>query len=97
MAYNSNPVQGSFVDRTKSIDRPNSYQSVYKTVGPSEVFWSTGSEANTAFMLQAGSKYKVQGADGSGAITAGLVAGTLYPIGLSYVSCSSTYTIHLIR
>ena len=48
-------------------------------------------------MLQAGSKYKVQGADGSGAITAGLVAGTLYPIGLSYVSCSSTDTIHLIR
>jgi hypothetical protein len=97
MSYSDNPVQGSFIGRTKSLDKPNTYQSIYKTVGPSETYYSTGSNANTGFMLAAGSKYKVVGADGSGAITVGLVAGTIYPIALSHVSCSSTDTIHLMR
>jgi hypothetical protein len=89
----STPTQGSFVNRTKAIDRPNSYK-VVKSINDA-VYEPTGSNLNTAFTVS-GTGYEVRGIDG-GSITGGLANGTLYNVSLSYVSASSGATINLFR
>lgn len=87
------PVQGSFIDRTKNIERPNSFTTV-KSIN-SAIYEPTGSNLNIAFTVS-GTGYEVRGIDG-GSITGGLANGTLYNVSLSYVSASSGATINLFR
>ena len=89
----STPTQGSFVNRTKAIDRPNSYK-VVKSINDA-VYEPTGSNLNTAFTVS-GTGYEVRGIDG-GSITGGLASGSIYNLSLSYVSASSLATVNLFR
>ena len=97
MAYPTGSRGGNFVSRVKTIDRPNSYTSLYKTVN-NEIYEPTGSNTNTAFLVSGSAgHYLLRGADGGATIAAGLTVGTLYPFGLSYVSCSTAASVHLLR
>ena len=51
-----NPVQGSFVGRTRKIDRVNQFTAT-KEVAASTTYEPTGSFQNTAFFVEAGSKH----------------------------------------
>ena len=46
------PVQGSFIDRTRKLDRPNSHTATFE-VGASTTYEPTGSFKNTAFLIEA--------------------------------------------
>ena len=46
--------QGSFIDRTRELDRPNSH--TFEVVA-STTYEPTGSFKNTAFLIEAGSNY----------------------------------------
>ena len=85
--------QGSFVSRTKSIDRSNSFK-VVKSVND-EIFEPTGSGISTAFTVS-GTGYELRGLDG-GSMTGGLASGSLFNMSLSYVSASSFATVNLFR
>ena len=90
----SNPVHGSFVGRTKKIDTPNSFTSAYE-VGASTTYEPTGSNMNTAFIVEAGTGYTLSLADG-GDLTAGLVTGQVYNIALKKVVTAGGTVIKLL-
>ena len=50
--------QGSFVSRTKSIDKPNSFTAEYE-VAASTTYEPTGSFQNSAFIVEAGTAYNL--------------------------------------
>jgi len=87
------PVQGSFIDRTKNIERPNSFK-VVNSINDA-IYEPTGSNLNTAFTVS-GEGYELRGLEG-GSITGGLASGSIYNLSLSYVSASSFATVNLFR
>jgi len=87
------PVQGSFIDRTKNIERPNSFK-VVNSINDA-IYEPTGSNLNSAFTVS-GEGYELRGLDG-GSITGGLASGSVYNVSLSYVSASSFATVNLFR
>jgi hypothetical protein len=86
---------GSFVSRTKEIDRANSYSETFE-VGASTTYEPTGSFKNTAFLIEAGTSYTLTAADG-GDLTAGLVTGQVYPIALKKVVNGGGTIVKLIK
>jgi hypothetical protein len=89
------PTQGSFVNRTKSIDRPNSFTAAYE-VAASTTYEPTGSFKNTAFIVEAGTAYTLSLLDG-GDLTAGLVTGQVYHIALKKVVNGSATVVKLLK
>ena len=87
--------QGSFVSRTKSIDKPNSYTAEYE-VAASTTYEPTGSFQNSAFIVEAGTSYNLSLKDG-GNLTAGLVTGQLYPIALKKVVNGGGTVVKLLK
>ena len=87
--------QGSFVSRTKSIDKPNSYTAEHE-VAASSTYEPTGSFQNTAFIVEAGTSYNLTLLDG-GNLTAGLVTGQLYPIALKKVVNGGGTVVKLLK
>ena len=87
--------QGSFVSRTKSIDKPNSFTAEYE-VAASTTYEPTGSFQNSAFIVEAGTSYNLSLKDG-GNLTAGLVTGQLYPIALKKVVNGGTTIVQLLK
>mgnify|MGYP001211108175 CR=1 FL=1 len=86
---------GSFVSRTKKLDRPNSYTETFE-VGASTTYEPTGSFKNTAFLIEAGTSYTLTAVDG-GDLTAGLVTGQVYPIALKKVVNGGGTIVKLIK
>jgi len=84
-------TQGSFVNRTKSIERDGSLQRIRVISG--SVFEPTGSNLNTAFTVY-GANYRLIAEDG-GEIKTGLRSGSLYNVGLKYVSSSANTVVNL--
>lgn len=75
----ANPTDGSFVSRTKTIDRTDrgSYSEVH-FVDAGTTFHATGSEAKySAIQLVSGSNYTITLRDG-GNVTEGLTTGVVY-------------------
>ena len=89
------PTQGSFVNRTKSTPRPNSFTAAHE-VAASTTYEPTGSFKNTAFLIEAGTNYTLSLLDG-GDLTAGLVTGQVYPIALKKVETGAGTVIKLIK
>ena len=87
--------QGSFVSRTKSIDKPNSFTAEYE-VAASTTYEPTGSFQNSAFIVEAGTSYNLTLLDG-GNLTAGLVTGQLYPIALKKVVNGGGTVVKLLK
>jgi|TARA_R100000482_G_scaffold65584_1_gene24377 hypothetical protein len=87
--------QGSFVSRTKSIDKPNSFTAEYE-VAASTTYEPTGSFQNSAFIVEAGTSYNLSLKDG-GNLTAGLVTGQLYPIALKKVVNGGGTVVKLLK
>ena len=87
--------QGSFVSRTKSIDKPNSFTAEYE-VAASTTYEPTGSFQNSAFIVEAGTAYTLSLKDG-GNLTAGLVTGQVYPIALKKVVNGSATVVKLLK
>ena len=75
--------QGSFVSRTKSNPRPSSFH-IIKEVPASTTYEPTGSNLNSAFLIEAGTSYTLTAVDG-GDLTAGLVTGQVYNVALKKV------------
>ena len=94
MSYNPSDA-GSFVSRTKKIDRPNSFTAAYE-VAASTTYEPTGSFKNTAFVLEAGSVYTASLSEG-GEIDTGLVVGTIYPISLKKVVTGAATVVKLLK
>ena len=95
-SFGDNPSDaGSFVSRTKSIDKPNSYEGAYE-VAASTTYEPTGSFKNTAFLIEAGSNYTLSLLEG-GDLTAGLVTGQVYPMALKKVVNGSATIVKLIK
>ena len=90
-----NPVQGSFVGRTRKIDRVNMFTAT-KEVAASSTYEPTGSFQNTAFLVEAGTNYTLTPTDG-GEITAGLVTGQVYNISLKKVVNAGGTVIKLLK
>ena len=88
-------VQGSFVSRTKLIDKPNSFTAEYE-VAASTTYEPTGSFQNSAFIVEAGTSYNLSLKDG-GNLTAGLVTGQLYPIALKKVVNGGGTVVKLLK
>ena len=88
------PQQGSFVSRTKSIDTSNSFKRTYE-VPASTTYFPTGSNLNSAFLIEAGTSYTVTAVDG-GDLTAGLVTGQVYNVALKKVVTGVGTTIKLL-
>ncbi len=84
-------TQGSFVSRTKKIERDGSLKRIRVISG--SVFEPTGSNLNTAFTVY-GANYRLIAEDG-GEIKTGLRSGSLYNVGLKYVSSSANPVINL--
>jgi len=93
--FGDNPGNGSFVSRTKSIDKPNSYTAEYE-VAASTTYEPTGSFQNSAFIVEAGTAYNLSLKDG-GNLTAGLVTGQLYPIALKKVVNGGGTVVKLLK
>ena len=89
------PTQGSFVSRTKSIDKPNVYTAELE-VGASTTYEPTGSFQNSAFIVEAGTAYTLSLKDG-GNLTAGLVTGQVYPIALKKVVNAGGTVVKLLK
>ena len=87
--------QGSFVSRTKSIDKPNSFTAEYE-VAASTTYEPTGSFQNSAFIVEAGTSCNLSLKDG-GNLTAGLVTGQLYPIALKKVVNGGGTVVKLLK
>jgi hypothetical protein len=90
----SNPVQGSFVGRTKSIDTSNSFKRTYE-VAASTTYEPTGSNLNSAFLIEAGANYTLTAVDG-GDLTAGLVTGQVYQVALKKVVTGAGTVVKLL-
>ena len=88
------PQQGSFVSRTKSIDTSNSFKRTYE-VPASTTYEPTGSNLNSAFLIEAGTSYTLTAVDG-GDLTAGLVTGQVYNVALKKVVTGVGTTIKLL-
>ena len=88
-------VQGSFVSRTRKLDRTNSFTSTHE-VGASTTYEPTGSFKNTAFIVETGTAYTLSLLDG-GELTAGLVTGQVYPIALKKVVNGSATVVKLLK
>ena len=89
-------VQGSFVSRTRKLDRTNSFTSTHE-VGASTTYEPTGSFKNTAFFVEAGTGYTLSPADGGDNITAGLVTGQVYNIALKKVVNAGGTVVQLLK
>jgi len=89
------PTQGSFVDRTKSTPRPNSFTAAHE-VAASTTYEPTGSFKNTAFLIEAGTNYTASLLDG-GDLTAGLVTGQVYQVALKKVVTGAGTVIKLLK
>ena len=90
-------VQGSFVSRTRKLDRTNSFTSTHE-VAASTTYEPTGSFKNTAFLVETGTNYTLTPADGGGGtLTDGLVAGQVYNIALKKVVNGSSTVVQLLK
>ncbi len=88
--------QGSFVSRTKSLDRPNSFTAEFE-VGASTTYEPTGSFQNTGFIVEQGSNYTLTPAGGGDTLTTGLVVGQVYNIALKKVVNGSSTVVQLLQ
>jgi len=95
MANLVNFGNGSFVSRTKEIDRPNSFSSI-REVPASTTYEPTGSFTNSAFLIEAGTNYTLHPQDGD-TLTAGLVTGQVYNIQLKKVVNGAGTVVQLIK
>ena len=93
-ALGGNPVQGSFVSRTKKIDTSNSFKRAYE-VAASTTYEPTGSNVSSGFLIESGTNYTLSPIDG-GDLTAGLVTGQVYNIALKKVVTGSGTVIKLL-
>ena len=93
--FGDNPTDAGGVHRTKSIDKPNSYEGAFE-VAASTTYEPTGSFRNTAFILEAGSVYTASLSEG-GELDTGLVVGTVYPIALKKVVTGAGTVIKLLK
>ena len=91
-----NPVQGSFVGRTRKIDRVNQFTAT-KEVAASSTYEPTGSFQNTAFLVEQGSNYTLTPAGGGDTLTTGLVIGQVYNIALKKVVNGSSTVVQLLK
>ena len=87
-------VQGSFVSRTRKLDRTNSFTSTHE-VGASTTYEPTGSNLNTGFLIEAGTNYTLTAVDG-GDLTAGLVTGQVYQVALKKVVTGAGTVVKLL-
>ena len=87
---------GSFVSRTKEIDRPNSFSSI-REVPASTTYEPTGSFQNTGFIVEQGSNYTLTPAGGGDTLTTGLVVGQVYNIALKKVVNGSSTVVQLLQ
>ena len=87
-------VQGSFVSRTRKLDRTNSFTSTHE-VGASTTYEPTGSNLNSAFLIEAGTNYTLSPIDG-GDLTAGLVTGQVYNVALKKVVTGAGTIVKLL-
>ena len=94
MSYN--PVQGSFVGRTKTIDRAGQFTATQE-VPASTTYEPTGSFQSTAFFVEAGTNYTLTPRDGGDALTAGLVTGQVYNMSLKKVVNGSGTIVQLLK
>ena len=88
------PVQGSFVSRTKSIDTSNSFKRTIE-VPASTTYEPTGSNINSAFLIEAGTSYTLTAVEG-GDLTAGLVTGQVYNVALKKVVTGGATVVKLL-
>ena len=88
------PVQGSFVSRTKSIDTSNSFKRTIE-VPASTTYEPTGSNINSAFLIEAGTSYTLTAVEG-GDLTAGLVTGQVYNVALKKVVTDGGTVVKLL-
>ena len=88
------PQQGSFIDRTRELDRPNSHTATFE-VGASTTYEPTGSNLNSAFLIEAGTNYTLSPIDG-GDLTAGLVTGQVYNVALKKVVTGAGTIVKLL-
>ena len=88
-------VQGSFVSRTRKLDRTNSFTSTHE-VAASTTYEPTGSFKNTAFLIEAGTNYTASLLEG-GDLTAGLVTGQVYHIALKKVVNAGGTVVQLLK
>tara|TARA_Y100001937_G_C6908428_1_gene236475 strand:+ start:236 stop:529 length:294 start_codon:yes stop_codon:yes gene_type:complete len=88
--------QGSFVSRTKTIDRLNSFTTTHE-VAASSTYEPTGSFKNVAFFVETGTNYTLSPADGGDNLTAGLVTGQVYHIALKKVVNGSSTVVQLLK
>ena len=86
--------QASFVSRTKARDFYNSFKDM-KTVTDS-IYEPTGSNEYSAFSVMGKTGFKLRGTKG-GEITNGIISGSIYNVGLSYVSASGGVSVNLYR
>ena len=89
------PVQGSFVSRTKSVDTSNSFKRTIE-VPASTTYEPTGSNLNSAFLIEAGTSYTLSLLEG-GDLTAGLVTGQVYHIALNKVVNGGGTVVKLLK
>ena len=87
-------VQGSFVSRTKSIDTSNSFKRTIE-VPASTTYEPTGSNINSAFLIEAGTSYTLTAVEG-GDLTAGLVTGQVYNVALKKVVTGGATVVKLL-
>ena len=90
------PTQGTFVSRTKTLDKPNSYTSTF-IVSASSTYEPTGSFKNTAFFVESGTGYTLSPLDGGSNITAGLVTGQVYKIALKKIVNTAGTQVVLLK
>tara|TARA_B100000902_G_scaffold71855_1_gene77274 strand:- start:758 stop:1036 length:279 start_codon:yes stop_codon:yes gene_type:complete len=88
------PVQGSFVSRTKSVDTSNSFKRTIE-VPASTTYEPTGSNINSAFLIEAGTSYTLTAVEG-GDLTAGLVTGQVYNVALKKVVTGGGTVVKLL-
>ena len=103
--------QGSFVSRTKSIDRLVKNETITRLLKhvagtANAIYEATGSQGealSTHFMVVSQSNVESLNsfsgslAEGGAYNAKGLVTGTMYPISLSYVSASTHVQVDLFR
>tara|TARA_B100000287_G_C20197609_1_gene608665 strand:- start:51 stop:371 length:321 start_codon:yes stop_codon:yes gene_type:complete len=95
---------GSFVSRTKSIDKSDINTTALVKRVTAEIYEPTGSNYSTSFMIASGSSdmhkiaYMSASLVGGGKIDGkGLAVGEMHDIALSYVSASTHVVVDLYR
>ena len=82
------------VDKPPRIDTSNSFKRTYE-VAADTTYEPTGSNLNSAFLIEAGTNYTLSPIDG-GDLTAGLVTGQVYNVALKKVVTGAGTIVKLL-